>query len=61
MRVYTYLDGVESELEDVFFTQFLEIDSPVYLDNKKYKVKDIRKDLYKSGENLDAVLRIYLE
>lgn len=61
MRVYTTIDNEEYELEDITFSQFLLPDTPVYLEDKRYIVKEVKKILIPSGKKLDAALQIYLE
>ena len=61
MRCYIVIDGKRLELEDQFFSQYLTENTAVYLDDKMYRVKTIKRILLQSGQGLDSELEIEIE
>lgn len=61
MRCYIVIDGKRLELEDQFFAQYLTENTAVYLDEKMYRVKTIKRILLQSGQGFDSELEIEVE
>lgn len=61
MRCFVLLDKNRLELEDQYFSQYLTENTAVYLEDKMYRVKTIKRILLQSGNGLDSELEITLE
>lgn len=63
MRIRFFSEDFKAglELEDLTFIQFITENSCIYLENKHYIVKRIKRNLIRSGDSLDSELEVGLE
>lgn len=61
MRIFIYVNDEKSELEDPNFVAFMLENQSIKINNKKYTVRQIQRELIPVEKHMDSVLHVYLE